>query len=107
MADVLLNRVAQWGGTLSSVASNSSQFNGYAAGKAMFSADMVTAADSMDCLDLMVAFGALRWQETSARLNTAILFWGAAVNPRTGRAIKVGAGEFAVADTVFGVRPVY
>ena len=40
MADVLLNRVAQWGGTLSSQASDQSQFNGYGTGAQMFRADI-------------------------------------------------------------------
>jgi len=107
MADVILNRVSQWGGTLSSQASNTKAFNGYSAGNAMFKTDMSIPADTSQCSDLLVAFGALRSQEIGTRLNTSILFWGAVVDPKTGRAIAVGLDQFMVADTIFGLTQVY
>ena len=107
MADVILNRVSQWGGTLSSQASNPRQFNGYPNGSAMFTADMSTSADTTQCSDLMVAFGALRSQEIGPELNTSILFWGGVINPRTNTSISIPAGDFMVADTIFGATQVY
>jgi hypothetical protein len=107
MSDVILNRVSQWGGTISSQASNTRQFNGYATGARMFQADMSIAADTTQCSDLLVAFSALRSQETGSMLNTSILFWGAAVNPKTSTAISIPPGDFMVADTIFGATPVY
>jgi hypothetical protein len=73
----------------------------------MFAADMSIGTDTTQCSDLLVAFSALRGQEAGARLNTSILFWGAVVNPKTSKAIPIGAGEFMVADTIFGVKQVY
>jgi hypothetical protein len=107
MSDVILNRVSQWGGTLSSQSSNTKQFNGYTAGAAMFNADLDMSAYTTQCSDLMVAFAALRSQETGSRLNTSILFWGAVVNPKTSTAISVPPGDFMVADTIFGAKQVY
>ncbi len=101
MSDVLLNRVSQSGGSLSSWASNTAQFNGYSAGWAKFQADMSIAADTTQCSDLMVAFAALRSQEYGPELNTSILFWGAVVNPNTNRAISIPQGDFMIADTIF------
>ena len=107
MADVILNRVSQWGGSISSRAANISAFNGYAAGLAEFTADMSKPTDSTDCSDLLVAFAALRAQETIGRLNLKILYWGAVVDPKTNIAIAVPPGDFMVADTIFGAQLVY
>jgi hypothetical protein len=107
MSDVILNRVSQWGGTLSSQSSNTKQFNGYTGGAKTFQTDMSLSADTTQCADLMVSFAALRSQETGARLNTSILFWGAVVNPKTSKAISVPPGDFMVADTIFGATQVY
>jgi RHS repeat-associated protein len=107
MADVILNRVAQWGGTLSSQASNPSQFNGYPAGAEKFQADMSIGADTTQCSDLLTAFSALRSQETTPRLNTSILYWGAVVWPGLNQGIAVPPGDFMIADTIFGSGPVH
>jgi hypothetical protein len=107
MADVILNRVAQWGGTLSSQASNPSQFNGYPAGAEKFQADMSISADTTQCSDLLTAFSALRSQETTPRLNTSILYWGAVVWPGLNQGIAVPPGDFMIADTIFGSGPVH
>jgi hypothetical protein len=73
----------------------------------MFHADIAAPADSTQCSDLMVAFAALRSQETGGELNTSILFWGAVVNPRTNTAISIPPGDFMVAETIFGATQVY
>src|ERR1035438_315621 len=88
MADVLLNRVSQWGGSLSSVATAKGQFLGYSAGQQMFKADMLIGADTSPCSDLLTAFSALRSQETGTRINSSVLYWASGFNQRTGKGRK-------------------